>query len=108
SVFGRGMHVTTNGRGHNANLCTGMLIGKGFIKKQQIGGIDPENEKGQCLPFDANTGLPVSENRTGPAIVPVNDSIISYCKSVMQAAGVPQNRVDARFKGNVPTVDLLA
>ena len=108
SVFGRGMHVTNNGRGHNAKLYTGMLIGKGFIKKQQIGGIDPEFRGGQSLPFDAATKLPVPADRTGPSIVGVNDSIVSYCKSVMRAAGVPQTRVDARFKGEVPTVDLFS
>lgn len=108
SVFGRGMKVTTNGRGHNRNLSTGMLIGKGFIEKQQIGGIDPEQPGGHSMPFDAATKLPVPVDQTGPSIVPVNDSIVSYCKSVMRAAGVPQDRVDARFKGSVPTVDLLA
>ena len=84
------------------------MVGKGFIKKQQIGGIDPEIKKGHSLPFDANTKLPVTDGQSGSSVVPVNDSVISYCKSVMRAAGIPQDRVDARFKGNVATVDLLA
>ncbi|MEO1233683.1 MAG: hypothetical protein AAFZ18_32780, partial [Myxococcota bacterium] len=100
SVFGRGMHHTGNGRGHNGSLCTGLLFGE-HLQRKVVGGInlDPEFRKGACVPFNASTGGLDNPN------VPVEQAEASYVKSVMKAAGVPNGRLEVRVK-DVPAVDL--
>ena len=102
SVFGRGMHETGNGRGHNGSLCTGLLFGD-HLERKVVGGIDltPERRKGACLPFNATTGGLENAN------VGVEQAQACYVKSVMKAAGVPDDRLDVRVR-DVPAVNLVS
>ena len=99
SVFGRSMNETGNGRGHNGSLSTGLLFG-GHLGRQVVGGIDPTQPRGVSLPINSNTG------GTENANVTEQDSFACYAKSVLQATGVPQDRLDVRVP-DVPAVSLV-
>ena len=96
SVFGRSMNETGNGRGHNGSLSTGLLFG-GHLSRRVIGGIDTNAPRGFSLPLNANTGATANPN------VAEEDLFACYAKSVLQAAGVPQDRLDVRVP-DVPSV----
>ncbi|MEM7678859.1 MAG: hypothetical protein AAF449_23000, partial [Myxococcota bacterium] len=98
SVFGRTMDERGNGRGHNGNLCSGLLFG-GHLGRKVVGGIDSEMPRGVCLPFNAATG------GLGNPNVSVQDSQACYAKSVLKAVGVPQERLEERVR-DVPAVTL--
>lgn len=98
SVFGRKMNVSNNGRGHNGSLSTGLLFG-GQLQRAVVGGINPDNPRGESLPINSTTG------GTGNPDVSDGDSFACYAKSVMMASGVPQDRLDARVP-DVPAVRL--
>ncbi len=65
-----------------------------------MGGIDldPDRRKGPCLPFNGATGGLENPN------VAVEQAQACYAKSIMKAAGVPDDRLDVRVR-DVPTVD---
>ncbi|MEO0973154.1 MAG: hypothetical protein AAFX85_08655 [Pseudomonadota bacterium] len=98
TVFGRTMNERGNGRGHNRNLATGLIAGR-HLNRTVVGGIDPNEPSGQSLPFNSATG------GTDDPDVSVDDSFAAYAKSVMKAAGVPDDRLDVRFR-DVPAVAL--
>ena len=99
SVFGRSMNETGNGRGHNGSLSTGLLFG-GHLSRKVVGGIDLTQPRGVSLPINSSTG------GTDNADVSEADSFACYAKSVLQAAGVPQSRLDVRVP-DVPAVSLV-
>ncbi len=98
SVFGRSMNETGNGRGHNGSLSTGLLFG-GHLERRVVGGLDTTQPRGVSLPLNASTGSTENPN------VGEQDLFACYAKSVLQAAGVPEDRLDVRVP-DVPHVTL--
>ncbi|WP_144394750.1 hypothetical protein [Pleionea sediminis] len=99
SVFGRSMNKRANGRNHNGSLSTGLLFG-GHLSRKVIGGIDPNISKGVSMPINSSTGGTENPN------VSVDDSLACYAKSVLKAAGVPDDRLEERVR-DVPAVSLV-
>ena len=98
SVFGRSMDERGNGRGHNGSLSTGLLFGS-HLQRKVVGGLDPTSDRGASLPFNAATGALDNPN------VSVSDGFASYAKTVLKAAGVPDDRLEVRVR-DVPAVTL--
>ena len=98
SVFGRSMNERGNGRGHNGRLSTGLLFGS-HLGRRVVGGINPREPGGVSLPFNSATGGIASPDITEA------DAQACYVKSVMKAAGIPEDRLNERVR-DVPAVAL--
>jgi hypothetical protein len=93
NVFGRTMGPTyNNGRTHNPNHQTSIMIGKGF-KGSVIGGIGPVANDYGCLSIDSASGL---GKVSGGDILPA-DTLASWAQTVMTGVGVDAPTVNAQI-----------
>jgi len=101
NVFGRTLTGTNqNGRNHNGNLQTSVVIGKPF-KSRVIGGVGPmtAQQGGDygALAFDSSSGAP------GGGDVSPQDSLASFGRTLMSAVGTDSATLDA----NIPSGKII-
>jgi len=104
NVFGRTLAKTRdgNGRNHNQNHHTTLMIGKGF-KGGVIGGLVKMGNDFGAEGFDSATGAP---NPAGD--VKAIETLESMSKTLGTALGVSASQLDFRIKGGKPVPAALA
>ncbi|MEM9187593.1 MAG: DUF1501 domain-containing protein [Myxococcota bacterium] len=94
-VFGRTARINPgNGRGHYGNLASGLIIGT-HLSGGVVGGYEfTDNNKAYASGINSTTG------KSDAPDIPPSDTLAAYFKSVMRAAGVPEERREVRFPEN--------
>lgn len=90
-VFGRDLNFGSRyGRNHNGDLVSGLIFG-GHTNSALVGGLDLTSQLGASLPINSTTGL-----TTNPDVMQ-DDLLACYYKTIMRAAGIPDDRLDFRI-----------
>jgi hypothetical protein len=93
NVFGRTLYGDASGRDHNATHHVMMLSGPG-VAPSVIGGIGEGDEGIGALPIDRRSGQGLA---TGGDIS-VSESLVAAGRTLARAAGIPDTRLDQRFR----------
>lgn len=91
TVFGRDTERgAKGGRGHNASLCSGIILGK-HVRGGVVGGIADEGKNGHCTGINTSNGSSVD-----PDVAP-DETLDSYYRTLMRLSGVPVERREVRL-----------
>jgi len=100
NLFGRTMGPNwTDGRGHNADHHTALLIGK-HVRGSVIGGLDGTNT---ASAIDSGSGT-----ASGGGDIPYSETFSAFGKTLVRACGVPQADADAMVTGGKTVPAALA
>ena len=100
NVFGRTLLDAANGRTHNANHHTTVMIGSG-VRGSVIGGVAPTAGDYGALSIDSTSGV-------GGGDIAVAETFAAAGKTLGRALGVAESQLDSAINGGKPVLAALA